>query len=82
MTIVVSPVLLGNESPLDTCFGLACPLRSTCLRYLAIDYAPGGSTEQVTCCLNGIYPDYVYALSPEVNIDHPWQLFSCPPRTA
>jgi len=58
-------VIAWGETPKRTCFGLACPLRLTCLRYLAIDFSPGASTTQATCQLDGTYPDYLYAMSPE-----------------
>lgn len=47
-----------------TCFGIGCPSRQTCLRYHAVDTAPGQTTSQVTCAGRGSpeqgrYPDYL-----------------------
>lgn len=47
-----------------TCFGIGCPSRQTCLRYLAVDTAPGQTTSQVSCAgrvspEQGRYPDYM-----------------------
>jgi hypothetical protein len=47
-----------------TCFGIGCPSRQTCLRYHAVDTAPGQTTSQVTCAgrsnsEQGCYPDYI-----------------------
>lgn len=47
---------------LHTCFGMACPLRRTCARYLAVDTSPGVSTSQATCRSEKSYPDYIEAV--------------------
>lgn len=59
----VEMVLIARRvaESVDTCFGVGCPLRRTCLRYLAIDFAPGVSTTKGTCCLDWTYPDYLHA---------------------
>jgi hypothetical protein len=72
----VAAIPIHTAAPLRTCFGLACPARGSCLRYLAVDYAPGGSTTQVTCRLHGIYPDYLYALPSEIPDNRGMQWFN------
>jgi hypothetical protein len=61
-------VVIVNGDPIRTCFGVACPLRRSCLRYLAVDCTPGASTRQATCCLDGTYPDYLYAMTSEISM--------------
>lgn len=41
------------------CFGLTCPKRGACWRYLVVDLAPGASTERATCLRNGEYADFL-----------------------
>jgi hypothetical protein len=62
--IAAPAVVAAAASPRDpaqTCFGLTCPLRRNCARYLAVDSAPGESTMRVTCLSNGAYPAYLNA---------------------
>jgi hypothetical protein len=43
------------------CFGVACPYRGTCGRYLAVDTAPADARRQGTCIRSGQFLDYLPA---------------------
>lgn len=67
MTVIAINAAAATQAPAvdtSTCFGMACPLRRTCLRYTAIDRMPGEITVQASCFDDGTYPGYLYALDP------------------
>jgi hypothetical protein len=48
----------SEKATVESCFGICCPIRSSCQYYFAVELLAGGSTTRASCFRDGSHPQY------------------------